>query len=700
MACLEDTVRLINAVPGGLVQFPTSKKAILNLFTKNRRDCIRIIYYAKCKHCSKYTENVHEKCKQSNCVWCNRELKCGETNFFVFLPVEDQLKQCIKRNWKKILETMDVVKDGNHSTDVHDGTILRNLYQKYENTDLNVLSLMLNTDGANKFKSNKKSIWPIQIIQNFLPPEIRFNRENIIVAGLWYGAKKPDCLAYFLPLIKELKSFKTNELTVNIGDDSYKFLPLVTHGIVDLPAKSMLQQISLYSGYQACTYCHHTGELVRNNKTRSKTVRYTATTKPPDLRNHAETIKIMHNIATSNKTLNDNKGIKGIKIFVNFLRVLNKIVDFFCNTGVSCLVSLPEFDIILGFGIDYMHAVLLGTMKKLFGIWFNPANRKELFHITKSGKRMLSQRLLAVKPISDISRMPRSLDELPDFKASEFRSLLFYYLPICLKGIFKHSKYYNHFMLFSSSIYTLNKTSISDEELKSADDNLQKFVKEYQELYGANRMTMNVHLLTHLAMCVRNLGPLWTHSAFSCESTNGFLLNMVNGTKDVIQQIASKYRLFNIFKLIEHGENKEKRLQITFLGKPKKIKEEITVTNLHTQKVYNTGDGEYSVYKRIRFGTNVYTSLLYTRPQKTCDSFIGLTNNMIGQAKYFFSFDNNQYVLLKVFEVQRKLHQFLEVLPTNSFVMDLVSNISKKFVHMKFCTTHFIVSSPNMFEKD
>lgn len=64
---------------------------------------------------------------------------------------------------------------------------------------------------------------------------------------------------------------------------------------------------------------------------------------------------------------------------------------------------------------------------------------------------------------------------------------------------------------------------ISPEELKTCEQNLLKFVDEYEILYGVPCMTFNVHLVEHLVESVRNSGPLWETSAFPFEN-NIFIL--------------------------------------------------------------------------------------------------------------------------------------------------------------------------------
>ncbi|KAG0444238.1 hypothetical protein HPB47_014018, partial [Ixodes persulcatus] len=50
---------------------------------------------------------------------------------------------------------------------------------------------------------------------------------------------------------------------------------------------------------------------------------------------------------------------------------------------------------------------------------------------------------------------------------------------------------------------------------------LKRFVDQVLRLYNTKMMTFNMHQLLHLAKSVRDLGPLWAHSAFVFETGNG-----------------------------------------------------------------------------------------------------------------------------------------------------------------------------------
>lgn len=99
---------------------------------------------------------------------------------------------------------------------------------------------------------------------------------------------------------------------------------------------------------------------------------------------------------------------------------------------------------------------------------------------------------MAIKPCSFISRNPRNLKDLHNFKANEIRSFLLYFSRPCLFGLLD-DKYLNNFCILSSSIYSLLSTEIKRSELDLIHTRLLGFVHEYEKLYESTSITMNVH---------------------------------------------------------------------------------------------------------------------------------------------------------------------------------------------------------------
>lgn len=304
-------------------KLPTKKQQIMKLFAENR-DLLEIFYFVDCDKCNVVTKVRSEEANNVKCYRCQAVLKTKETNFFVSFPIAPQILKSLKENWNYISK-FDTSGDSMSYTDVHDGAILRTLLDFYRESDVNVLSLSLNIDGANKFKSNVLSVWPIQLIQNYLPPKIRFLPENIIISGLYYNNVKPDCQKYLEPLISELAQYKENNITTSINDEVFIFKPFITLAVVDLPAKSILQETKQFGSYYGCTYCENPGELVevkksnkkkkvtKNNETaaeNSKFVRYLEGGKEYKLRDEVETLEKMLRVHSSANG-NAIDGVKG-----------------------------------------------------------------------------------------------------------------------------------------------------------------------------------------------------------------------------------------------------------------------------------------------------------------------------------------------------------------------------------------------------
>ncbi|XP_070389381.1 uncharacterized protein [Dermacentor albipictus] len=178
-----------------------------------------------------------------------------------------------------------------------------------------------------------------------------------------------------------------------------------------------------------------------------------------------------------------------------------------------------------------MHCILLGVTRQIADLWFDASNSQEAFYLgSPSLVAKVDARLTTIYPPDLITRLARSLRERAFWKAAEWRNWLLYYsLPCCL-GVL-HSRYWSHFTLLVEAIFTLLTEELSPGDLTHAGNLLQRFVGRTAGLYGVKSLTFNVYLLQHITSSVKNLGPLWSHSAFVFESGNGTLLKHVTAGK-------------------------------------------------------------------------------------------------------------------------------------------------------------------------
>lgn len=480
-SALEDLLRLINVIVG-FSSVPKTFYSFISYFGTPHFE-----RHFVCKGCGFYLGSSDEE----TCNICRRNGK----NFFISFDLSACLKSVLLRNWKQIQTYKSTMLDGKIS-DILQGKVARKIDHAYS------ILISINTDGVAVFNSNvKKSLWPILVVINNLPPSLRFLRENIIVAGLWLSNSEPDLNVFMKPFLQQLRTLACEGLSL-FEDTSYKVITICC--CVDSVARCKLQQIKQFNGYEACSFCLHPGYLAANKQIRYKYLEV-------DERNHQDTVRAM------DLCMKRGESVNGIK-------------------GVSNLLSIPYFDIITNCPVDFMHAVLLGVCKQFCGLWFDFSANEYCIkrHIDEIDKIMTS-----TQSFQECSRSPRKVSDRKTWKANEWQNWLLIYCSVCLKHALP-SRYYDHFQLLVESIEKLLGPCLTEENIIESEGLLQQFVKDCEQLYGINEMKFNVHLLLHIASCARNFGPLWAFSLFCFEDMNGVLKKYIKGPKQPVVQIANR----------------------------------------------------------------------------------------------------------------------------------------------------------------
>lgn len=662
LKCLEDTAKLMNDMPGATIKLPTTKYKLLQAFFSITKFTVE--HHVFCGCCKIFSKCIVDRAEWK-CVKCSVRLHATEINHFTYIPLEQQLKYVLDKHMESIegyLNGIEINCSG-PVTDVYSGSVVRRVMQAKDN----MLCLMLNTDGVAVKKSSKNSLWPIQIICNFLPPHLRYRLENVLCVGFHYSNEKPDMLCFFRPFAEELKRLETDGFVFR--DRVYRVA--ATNAALDLPAKSMFLQIKQFNGYSACGFCFEKGELIQGRKNpnyvnRNETVR---------LRTHDDFVKAMNKIITEKPIGNIEDGVQGI-----------------CPA-----VTFEYFDLVKSFCLDYMHNTLLGVTKRMIEFWLNPSHEHPSL-ISKTSRKVLNRRIASIKPPRFISRLPRSLEQRKMFKASEYRSMLLYWLPVCLHGILG-KKYLDHFKLLSACIYKLLNTEITDQDKAVAGHHLNLFVKQYEEIYGSESMTMNVHMVGHILFCVDNLGPLWAQSMFSFESNNAVFSRYVTGNTDVLAQITTKYVLHKSTQLRRppiHPTENPSTLKI-----PKVISPNVADLNAMCARgiVFEHISAVHicCVYEN---STDRFTSICYSQANKTIDYFVYLRNDSFGKVKYYFEHENIYYAAIESFELVDHVNHIAEIQPIDEVLICFAEEIDRKMIYINFGLKHYMTERPNPFESD
>lgn len=206
--------------------------------------------------------------------------------------------------------------------------------------------------------------------------------------------------------------------------------------------------------------------------------------------------------------------------------------------NISCLVSLPLFNIPKGTIVEAMHAVFLGVVRQHTKLLLTKTN-SPYYVGSPDQKTSIDKYLLKIRPPSCRSRKPRSISNYGKWKASEWRNWLDY-APICLIEVLPE-KYITHLALLSEVIHYVNSDTILLENLNRCEVLLKNYVKLFQTYFGMENMTSNIHALTHLIQVVRNWGPIWVHEAFVFEAWNKRIIEFVTSPHGRTNQIATRF---------------------------------------------------------------------------------------------------------------------------------------------------------------
>jgi hypothetical protein len=364
------------------------------------------------------------------------------------------------------------------------------------------VELQFNFDGLPIFKLSSCEFWPILCLIKHL------NAEPFVV-GLYCGKKKPASLVDYLEdFVHDLQCVLQHGIEVcgqfhRVQIDCF---------VCDAPARAYIKNVKCHSGYFGCDKCTQEGDYVQNRMT------FPSVDAP---------LRTDEQFAQS--------------------------ADDEHHRGPTPLSALP-IGLVTRFGLDYMHLVCLGVMRKLLNFWLSGPLAKGNINASRlpaSAVKSLSARLLEISRFvpREFARKPRSLTEIDRWKATEFRTFLLYTGPVVLNGILPHN-IFCHFLLLSTVISLLANPQFCHVHNEHANQLLVTFVTQAGLFYGPSFLVYNVHALVHLAADVKRFGCLDSFSAFPFENQLQTLKRLVRKSatplSQIIRRISERGRFRNV----------------------------------------------------------------------------------------------------------------------------------------------------------
>lgn len=321
--------------------------------------------------------------------------------------------------------------------------------------------------------------------------------KTVFPIGIYHGNKKPsDSNDFLLDLVEEVKLLTLNGIILNDTK-----VNVVIHLICcDAPAKSFILKVKGHTCFFSCTRCSIEGEYVNRRiwfpYTQSKSVERT-------------------HIAYVNALDEDYHSIPNI---------------------ISNISELNNIDLV---PVDYMHLVCLGVMKKLLFLWVQKGPLNVRLRSTKINE--LSSLLLSLNSCitSDFVRKNRSIQDLCRWKVTEFRLFLLYSGQVVLKNIIS-KECYNIFMSLNIAMMILLSPDL-EFLLDYARQLLEFFVQSFQNIYGVQYVSHNIHELLHLCDDYIEYGPLDNCSAFKFENHMKQLKSYLRKHEKPFQQVINRY---------------------------------------------------------------------------------------------------------------------------------------------------------------
>ena len=97
--------------------------------------------------------------------------------------------------------------------------------------------------------------------------------------------------------------------------------------------------------------------------------------------------------------------------------------------------------------------------------------------------------------------------------------------------------------LFSLSCSLFCRPFIHCSELIKADELMMKFCNKFEQVFGKEHVTPNMHMHAHLRQCVEDVGPVYSFWCFSFERYNGILESLQKTWHAPEVQIMEKFTL-------------------------------------------------------------------------------------------------------------------------------------------------------------
>ena len=392
----------------------------------------------------------------------------------------------------------------------------------------NNLSLMLNVDWFNPYDETPYSAGVMYFVILNLPRSERYKFENIILAGVIPGPREPKkhINTYLSPIVKDLKQLYVGVAMANPNSFCGTILVRAILSCVscDLPATRKVCGFYSFSSLYGCSKC-------------LKQFVTTCFGSKPDYSGFDFRLWQPRNLE-----------IHRTKAFSASMAVTASAqlqIEQSLGVRYSVLLDLPYFDVIRHHVVDPMHALFLGIAKHTMKIW------RDLNIITPDDLSVMQEKVDNMTPPPKVGRIPRKIQSgFMAFTADEWKNWILLYSPYILYGLIPERDF-KCWCYFVEACQLICQPIITKEQVLHAHGCILKFCCTYEELYGKEMCTPNMHMACHLNDIMLDYGPVHGYWCFSFERYNGMLESMKKSWVNPEKQLLFKFLDLQIVNAID-----------------------------------------------------------------------------------------------------------------------------------------------------
>lgn len=406
----------------------------------------------------------------------------------------------------------------NVRTDIYQGNVWKELSSSGFLCNINSLAVMLNADWFRPHKHSPGSVGVIYLVLLNLPRHERYKLENIIVVGVLPGPSEPKLTAntFLKPLVRELKALWACKERFSIYGSLFK-RPIKV-GLVcvssDIPAT---RKIGGFLGHMASQRCSRCKKHFNSGNGLDFSGFDRKNWQPRNSSEHKQSAK---------RTLQETSPASQQKLCSEL------------GARYSVLQELEYFDCIRYFVVDPVHNLYLGTAKHMMkNVWLKERNE----FISDEDFERIQELVDSMTVPQDIGRIPGKIScSFSGFTADQWKNWTTVYSLFALKGILpeNHLECWRHFVL---ACKLLGKKVLTYGDIELGDRHLMEFCRTFEELYGKDLVTPNMHLHGHLKECLLDYGPFHSFWCFSFERFNGILGSFHTNNRSIEIQLMRKF---------------------------------------------------------------------------------------------------------------------------------------------------------------